>query len=220
MKLERVLEPEVMDSIQEACDYDEMDHTAVNQLFVDDLLAQGGIRGDVLDIGTGTARIPIDLCQRNEEVRVLGIDLSVGMLDVARNNVELSGLTDRIRLDRVDSKELPFESGRFPTVVSNSIVHHIADPSSVVREAVRVVAPGGVLFFRDLLRPSDEETLARLVRTYAANESDAAKKMFEDSLRASLDLEEVRHLVDQLGLDTASVRATSDRHWTWSVRLT
>ena len=60
MSLERVLEAEVMESIQEACDYDEMDHSAVNQLFVDDLLVQRGIQGEVLDIGVGTAQIPIE----------------------------------------------------------------------------------------------------------------------------------------------------------------
>jgi hypothetical protein len=42
--------------------------------------------------------------------------------------------------------------------------------------------------------------------------------MFEDSLRASLTLDEVRTLVAQLGYDAETVQATDDRHWTWSVR--
>ena len=41
MSLERVLEPEVMESHQEAVDYDAMDHSEVNRIFVDDLLADG-----------------------------------------------------------------------------------------------------------------------------------------------------------------------------------
>ena len=55
MALERVLEPEVMDTYEEARDYDSMDHQAVNKLFVDDLLAVGNIGNDILDVGTGTA---------------------------------------------------------------------------------------------------------------------------------------------------------------------
>ena len=55
MPLKRVLEPEVMDSVEEARDYDQMDHAAVNDVFVTDLLASGEIAGEVLDLGTGTA---------------------------------------------------------------------------------------------------------------------------------------------------------------------
>ena len=58
MALQRVLEPEVMDTDEVACDYDRMDHDEVNRLFVEDLLRDHQVSGDVLDIGTGTARIP------------------------------------------------------------------------------------------------------------------------------------------------------------------
>jgi SAM-dependent methyltransferase len=100
--------------------------------------------------------------------------------------------------------------------MSNSIVHHIPEPRSVLAEAVRVAKPGGLLFFRDLLRPPDEATLDRLVETYAGGESDHARRMFADSLHAALTLDEVRGLVAGLGFDPATVQATSDRHWTWS----
>ncbi|MCP3691350.1 MAG: ubiquinone biosynthesis protein UbiE, partial [Planctomycetaceae bacterium] len=48
MALERILEPEVMDSIEEARDYDEMDHDAVNEVFVSDLLETGDVGGEIL----------------------------------------------------------------------------------------------------------------------------------------------------------------------------
>ncbi|MEZ6069552.1 MAG: hypothetical protein R3C10_04605 [Pirellulales bacterium] len=66
-RLDRVLEPEVMDTAAEALAYDRMDHTAVNMAFVDDLIAAAGEANDltnVLDLGTGTALIPIELCRR------------------------------------------------------------------------------------------------------------------------------------------------------------
>ena len=105
---------------------------------------------------------------------------------------------------------------RFAAVMSNSIVHHIPEPRSALAEAVRVAKPGGLLFFRDLLRPPDEATLSRLVETYAGGECDHARQMFADSLHAALTLDEIRDLVAGLGFDPATAQTTSDRHWTWS----
>ncbi len=71
MTLRRVLEPEVMDTVEEAVDYNAMDHAAVNRLFVDDLLAvlspdrvavidgEAPFDGEVLDLGTGSGCIAI-----------------------------------------------------------------------------------------------------------------------------------------------------------------
>src|SRR5918999_766324 len=108
MSLPRVLEPEVMDSAEEAADYDAMDHAAVNRAFIDDLLAYGPLTGNVLDLGTGTALIPIELCRRTEDVRVMAVDAAVSMLELARFNLEVAGLTERIQLAHVDAKQLPY----------------------------------------------------------------------------------------------------------------
>ena len=150
--LQRTLEPEVMDTPEEARDYDAMDHGDVNRRFVDDLLAAvGESLGDVLDLGTGTAQIPIELCRRGLDCRIMAVDAALAMLDVARMNVEIAGATMQIQLDRVDAKDLIYEDGSFDTVISNSIVHHIPEPMRVMQEALRVLKPGGWLFFRDLL---------------------------------------------------------------------
>ncbi len=214
--LQRVLEPECMDSEQEALDYDAMDHSQVNLQFVADLLASGTLDGEALDLGTGTAQIPIALCQQHPSIRVMAVDLSVSMLDLARANVEVAGLTDRIALDCLDSKTLPYEEGRFPVVMSNSIVHHIPQPSTALLEAWRVTQPGGRLFFRDLLRPASEAEVQHLVDTYAAGCNEHQRKLFDDSLRAALTVTEMRALVAELGGDPQSVQQTTDRHWTWS----
>jgi ubiquinone/menaquinone biosynthesis C-methylase UbiE len=217
--LQRVLEPEVMDSPAEAADYDSMDHREVNRRFVDDLLAacDAQLAGvEVLDLGTGTAQIPIELCRRRADARVAAVDYAAAMLDVARRNVAAAGLSARIELVRCDAKRLPHAAGRFAIVMSNSIVHHIPDPRRVLAEAVRVVRPRGMLFFRDLLRPPDDAEVRRLVATYAADANARQRQMFDDSLRAALSLDEIRALVADLGFDPAAVRQTSDRHWTWS----
>jgi tRNA1(Val) A37 N6-methylase TrmN6 len=96
--LPRTLEPEVMDSAEEARDYDAMDHAAVNGVFVQDFLAAWDGRQPLLDVGTGTAQIPIELCRRQPGVRVTGVDLAEHMLAVGRANVRRAGLEDRVGL--------------------------------------------------------------------------------------------------------------------------
>jgi ubiquinone/menaquinone biosynthesis C-methylase UbiE len=228
MPLERILEPEVMDTPEEAREYDAMDHCEVNARFVDDLLATVAREGivppaerpqlDVLDLGTGTALIPIVLCTRCAGCRVMAADAAVYMLELARYNVEVHSLTGRIELAPVDAKALPFRDGLFDVVMSNSIVHHIPEPLGVLREAVRVAAPGGLLFFRDLLRPPDAAELDRLVATHAAEATPGQRQLLAQSLHAALSLGEIRELVAALGYAPETVRVTSDRHWTWAAR--
>jgi len=218
MVLERVLEPEVMDTYEEARDYDSMDHQAVNALFVLDFLTAGDIGTDILDVGTGTAQIPVELCRQHENCRVIAIDMAAHMLDLARFNIEVDGFTQRIFLQQIDAKDMDFEKAMFDSVISNSIIHHIPTPLSVLEESVRVTRPGGLLFFRDLMRPNSSEEVRELVQAYAGNENEHQKQMFDDSLRAALSLAEIRAMVASLGFAEETVQATSDRHWTWVAR--
>jgi ubiquinone/menaquinone biosynthesis C-methylase UbiE len=206
-----------MDSPEEAASYDAMDHEAVNSRFVIDFLeSHGPMRGGrALDVGTGTARIPIQLCRADPGARVLGIDLAAHMLRIGSHNIAKAGLADRITLERIDAKGLPYADESFEAVISNSIVHHIPEPGFVLAEMVRVVAPDGTLFVRDLARPPSRERLDQLVETYAGQEPADARALFAASLRAALTVDEVRALVRSLGLPDDGATMTSDRHWTW-----
>jgi len=174
VSLKRLLEPEVMDSVEEARDY------------------------------------------RQEGCQVMAVDLAVHMLDLARYQLEVNDLVERIMLDHIDAKSLPYDADRFDVVMSNSIVHHIPEPAGVLAEAIRVVRDGGRLFFRDLLRPGSDEIVQQLVDSYAGDANDHQRQMFDDSLRAALSLDEIQNLIAELGYNPEEVQATSDRHWTWS----
>jgi ubiquinone/menaquinone biosynthesis C-methylase UbiE len=219
--LPRVLEPEVMDSAGEAEDYNAMDHSQVNRVFVDDLLAAitpvtipAGKLWKIFDAGTGTALIPIELLQRGFAAEITASDLATAMLLVAQRNLAAAQLSGSVRLVRSDCKRLNDPDGSYDAVMSNSIVHHIPEPISVFQECWRIVRPGGLLFVRDLARPPDEATLDRLVKTYAGAANQHGKQMFRDSLHAALSPEEASDLAAQVGIPHASVRMTSDRHWT------
>ncbi|MBN8625104.1 MAG: class I SAM-dependent methyltransferase [Planctomycetes bacterium] len=228
--LPRTLEPEAMDTLEEAVDYDRMDHREVNRLFAADALAAlqsakllaAGAACHALDLGTGTAQIPIELVSQARAARmsdglvIAAVDLSAEMLVVAKQNVAAAGMADVVRLERLDAKMLPYPDERFQAVLSNSIVHHIPAPEEALAEAVRVTAPGGLLFFRDLLRPADDSEVERLVELYTVGASADQKQLFRQSLHAALNLAEIRSIVAGLGFNPADVQATSDRHWTWS----
>lgn len=216
--LQRILETEAMDSLLEAEEYDAMDHGEVNDRFVRDFTAAGAAPDWTLDLGTGTALIPLVLCAHLAGVRVVAVDYAGEMLRVARRNVVRKGAGGRIVLLRADGKRLPFPDEVFPQVISNSIVHHLAEPECLFREAWRVLRPGGIVFFRDLFRPPDAATWNVLVERYAGNATPHQKRMFADSLLASLTVEEVRGIVSSFGSNKDCVQATSDRHWTWVAR--
>ncbi len=221
--LERVLEPEVMDTAEEARDYDAMDHAAVNTRFCEDLLALGPLPPKVLDVGTGTARIPIELATAAKDVTIIAIDLAHHMLDLGRENARNAHVDDRVILEKVDAKSLPYADGAFDAVISNSIVHHIPEPARALAEMWRVTKRGGRLFVRDLARPSSEEEVDRLVELHGGTPPDdpearasyfRARELFRASIRAALTTDEVAALVAPLGIPKSAVTMTSDRHWT------
>ena len=221
--LPRTLEPEVMDTAEEAKDYDAMDHSAVNRKFVDELLAEWSptrsCRSRVLDVGTGTAQIPIELARQEPSPQITAIDLAEEMLKLGERNVASAGLGGVITLERIDAKSMPYDDAAFDVVMSNSIVHHIPEPWTVFREMLRVLKPGGLLFVRDLLRPESTEEIERLVKTYAGDENAHQQQLFRQSFHAALTVEEMRELIGAAGLRRESVQQTSDRHWTVCARV-
>ena len=147
---------------------------------------------------------------------MVAIDMAEEMLKLGRQNIVAADFENRIQLERADGKKLPYADRAFDAVISNSIVHHIPEPRSVLAEALRVVRPGGLVFFRDLLRPDDDADVRRLVETYAAAANHHQRALFDASLRAALSLDEIRKLLASLRRLHDTVQATSDRHWTWS----
>ncbi len=214
--IDRILEPEYMDTAEEASDYDRMDHSTVNRLFVEDFLKIWNARGPILDIGTGTAQIPIEFCRQSQKGEIIAIDAAQHMLALAAENVKRAGLEHRIHLQKIDAKRMPYPDRSFSAIMSNSIIHHIPEPESVFAEITRLLAPQGVLLVRDLLRPDSTAEIDRLVELYAAGATSHQRQLFWNSLHAALTLDEVREMVVRLGHSAEEVQQTSDRHWTWT----
>ena len=93
--MDRVPEPEVMDTPEEAAAYDAMDHAEVNAAFVDRLVGLGA-RGRMLDIGCGPGHIPLLVAERVPGSTLVAVDLAPAMLALARRRLDDSPHRDRI----------------------------------------------------------------------------------------------------------------------------
>ncbi|MFB2878065.1 class I SAM-dependent methyltransferase [Floridanema aerugineum] len=212
--MQRVLEPEVMDSWEEAVAYDAMDFTEVNAAFAEGAIALAPTAAKVLDAGTGTARIPLLLCQQRPQWQVTGIDLAENMLKIGTEHIKNAGLQQQIVLELVDAKQLPYPNAHFDLVISNSLIHHLPDPLPFLQEINRVLKPKGAILIRDLIRPANQEILHNLVESIGTEYDPHQKQLFADSLHAAFTLDEVNQLFSIAGLQDVKIYQSSDRHWT------
>ncbi len=229
--LPRILEPEVMSDPQEALDYDAMDHEGVNRAFVTDLLrfdpTLESANVSALDLGTGTALIAIELARRTQHLSIAARDMSDAMLTQARRNIEREGMQTRVITELADAKKMSVK--QFHLVISNSVVHHMTEPSVLISAALNATAKGGVLFVRDLLRPPSRQALGKLVDQYAAPSPDLSGKALEVALRqrghfsaslhAALTIDEAQTVAMSVGIDASAIKQTSDRHWTLALHV-
>lgn len=215
--MKRTLEPEVMDTVEEADEYAAMDHTDANNAFVGRLVELGA-RGQMLDIGTGPGDIPLLVCDHIEDAHIVAIDLAETMLTHAQEKLAASEHGDRVRFQLADAKGLGFPDESFDTVFSNTILHHIPKPEDLLREARRVLKPGGALLIRDLMRPETAERADELVDLHAADASPNQRELFRASLHAALTREELTALASECGLESAEIVVDSDRHLSLQLR--
>lgn len=212
----RILEPELMDTARDAEEYDGMDFSEPNTKFAVDALGliDGRRDAEVLDVGTGTAQIPILMLDRNPKLKVFAVDLAGEMLRVATRNVMRAGHGERCRLGKLDAKALRLPDKRYDLVMCNSTIHHIPEPIVAFQELSRVVKPEGAIIVRDLIRPESMDEAWAIVKSVAAGEHPRQQQLFFDSLCAALTLSEVEELVSRTGLQRVRVSRVSDRHWT------
>lgn len=202
-----------MDTAEAAEAYDAMGHGEVDAAFVERVVALGANTGHFLDVGTGPAQIPILLAQRCPDICITAIDLSEEMLKIAKRHVKDAGLTDRITLECVDAKALPYSDDTFDGLISNSIVHHIHDSMRALQEMSRVAKPNGVVLIRDLIRPETPAGAQAFVDKYAAEDTRYQQKLYYDSFLAAFTIPEVNVMLHQMHMPGAVVVQSTDRHW-------
>lgn len=114
--------------------------------------AAGDTSGRLLDVATGTGDVAIDLRRLFPHAPVTGIDLSEGMMQVARHKVQAAALQG-IDFMQADCLDLPFADDTFEAVTVAYGVRNFADLERGYREMLRVLRPGGRLCVIELCEP-------------------------------------------------------------------
>ena len=135
----------------------------IRSLHVPETLVEDAMRaavGDaplrcVADLGAGAGRM-LEIFAPQAE-RAIGVDLSSAMLAVARGRLEETGLAN-VQLRQGDIYALPIERNSVDLAVMHQVLHYLDDPARALREAARVLAPGGRLIVVDFA-PHTEEAL-------------------------------------------------------------
>ena len=108
----------------------------------------------VLDIGTGPGYLPIEIAKRSLNVRIVGVDLSRKLLNMARSNAAKEGLSDRLTFQLGDAGRIEFQDAAFDMVISTGMLHSLKDPAKVIQEMYRVLKAGGEAWIFDPARVS------------------------------------------------------------------
>ncbi len=214
--MQRVPEPEVMHGLDQCVAYAEADFADVNKAFVERFLElfPDTNSATIVDLGCGPCDIPIRLCRARPGLSVVAIDASEPMLDLARSAVAAAGLGDRIAVrSGLFPGALAEDTPSFDVVVSNSLLHHLADPDSLWAETRRLGASGAAVLVIDLMRPNDTATAHELVEQYAEGAPDVLKHDFYHSLLAAYRTDEITAQLRARALhETLEVAPISDRH--------
>lgn len=111
------------------------------------LLAAGAVR--VLDIGTGTGQLAFGALDRWPQVSVVGVDASTEMRAMADSLAErtLGATGKRFRTEVAVADALPFTDGTFDLALSSFVFQLVPNRARALREARRVIRPGGVLAY-------------------------------------------------------------------------
>jgi demethylmenaquinone methyltransferase/2-methoxy-6-polyprenyl-1,4-benzoquinol methylase len=98
----------------------------------------------VLDVASGTAGVALQLAARTG-ARVVGVDLTEGMLRQGQANVAGADLGHRIALVAGQAERLPFPDASFDALTFTYLLRYVDDPQATLTELARVLKPGGTM---------------------------------------------------------------------------
>lgn len=129
-----------------AAGWDELRRTYYSDA-VADLVLQRAAPGKLLDVGCGPGFLLTKALADPRFSRVVGVDFSNSMLTLLRARFENG---HKLHLRLAEAQKLPFRQDAYDSVVSNMVLHHLAEPWNGVAEMARVARPGGKVVFSDL----------------------------------------------------------------------
>jgi len=204
-KIERVpLEKEPLDGKDAVIQYDKGARYYMAPeywYFVRKILKRGIRRGRVLDIGTGSGRLAMELARaKNTDFHITGLDISKDMLELAKQNITRAGLSDRIELVEGNADSLPFLDGSFDLVISYASLHHWVNPETVFAEVQRVAGNNGVVIIRDNRRVYGNPFWEAFIWTLRLFMNKRHRDNWPGVIRSSYTMAEINDIVRKSGL--------------------
>jgi ubiquinone/menaquinone biosynthesis C-methylase UbiE len=164
--------------------------------FVWKILHRGLKSGRVLDIGTGSGRLAIELAKaRDCDFEIIGLDVSENMLKKARENARQAGVENKINFVLGNASALPFPEKSFDLVMSYASLHHWFQPVQVFNEAYRVTRPQGRMIIRDNQRAYDNPFWAVFIWTLSRFMNKRHRDNWPKAIMASYTVAEVRAIL-------------------------
>lgn len=116
------------------------------------LSSRGFKRGRIIDVGCGSGATNLVLAQSFVDSEIVGIDMSEPLLSIAMETAQAANLEERVRFEKADVRQMPYEDNSFDALINLNMVHLVEDPIRMLNEIERVLVPGGFLFIADLRR--------------------------------------------------------------------
>ena len=107
----------------------------------------------ILDIATGTGDLAIMMASLNPD-RIVGLDISAGMLEVGKQKIEKANLAKTIDMIVGDSENMPFDNDTFDAITVSFGVRNFANLNKGLKEINRVLKPGGKLVILETSVPT------------------------------------------------------------------
>lgn len=140
--------------------YDTLNHTlsfGVDKIWrnnaIDFLLKNRTSTDSVLDIATGTGDFAILAHKKLHPSRIVGCDISEGMMNIGREKVQKLGLADKIAFQNEDCSQMSFKDNEFDAVISAFALRNFQNLDQCLKEMHRVLNNGGHLSVVDLCTP-------------------------------------------------------------------
>ena len=172
----------------------------------------------VLDVATGTGDMAILLTRQLPGVRVTGIDISAGMLEIGRGKVKRLRLDRQIMLQTGDSEALEFPDAHFDAITVAFGVRNFEDLEKGLREMLRVLKPGGKLVILEFSQPRTPgirqvyDLYLRLVAPRVGRMVSSSREAYQylnDSVKAFPEGAALLHILDQCGYSHTRLRRLS-----------
>ena len=111
----------------------------------------------ILDIATGTADFAISSA-KHTNAKIIGVDISQGMLDVGEIKIKKKKLSSRISLQNTDCEDLPFKENSFDFILCNHVLEHINDDKKAIKELYRVLNKNGTAILQVPINQKSSKT--------------------------------------------------------------